>query len=168
MKTRSFTLLIVTSCFWLVYAPVLAQNDKEIAALKAAIEKETVSFLEVNKKDWEDAWLQTPYAYWSYSDSTGTSYIEGWTNIRKSFDDYFKTHVANRYIDVAQKDKKLSIDRIWKEFRIYGSGAFVQYTQKVRDGLGDRDETSQIRIMEKKDGKWKVVYVGIIAKYSSE
>jgi hypothetical protein len=153
---------------WLVSAPVLAQNDKEIAALKAVIEKETLSFLDVNKKDWEDTWLPVPYAYWSYSDSTGTSFIEGWNGIKKSFDDYFKTHVANRYIDVAQKDKKLVIDRTWKEFRVYGTGAFVQYIQKVTDGMGGRDETSQIRILEKKEGKWRVVYVGIIAKYPVE
>lgn len=168
MKTRSFTLPIVTSCLLLVCTSVLAQSDKEIASIKAAIEKETFSFLEVNKKDWEESWLQVPYAYWSYSDSTGTSYIEGWNAIKKSFDEYFKTHVPSRYIDVAQKDRKLAVDRIWKEFRVYGNGAFVQYTQKVKDGIGDRDETSQIRILEKKDGKWKVVYVGIIAKYPAE
>lgn len=143
-------------------------QDKEVAAIKAAIEKETVSFLEVNKKDWEDAWLQVPYAYWSYSDSTGTSFVEGWTNIKKTFEDYFRTHVPSRYIDVAQKDKKLTVDRTWKEIRVYGTGAFVQYSQRVRDQIGDRDETSQIRILEKKEGKWKVVYVGIIAKYPAE
>jgi hypothetical protein len=165
MKTKSLTLL--AGLIWLAFAPVTAQ-DKEVVAIKAAIERETISFLEVNKKDWEDSWLQTPYAYWSYSDSTGTSFIEGWSGIKKSFEDYFRTHVPGRYIDVAQKDKKLTVDRTWKEIRIYGTGAFVQYSQRVRDQIGDRDETSQIRILEKKEGKWKVVYVGIIAKYPVE
>jgi hypothetical protein len=165
MKTTFLTLMVGI----LVLASLLADaQDKEVAAIKAAIEKETVSFLEVNKKDWEDAWLPAPYAYWSYSDSTGTSFVEGWANIKKTFEDYFRTHVPGRYIDVAQKDKKLTVDRTWKEFRVYGTGAFVQYTQRVSDQIGDRDETSQIRILEKKDGKWKIVYVGIIAKYPAE
>ncbi len=153
---------------WLALAPVTAQSDKEVNAVKAAIERETKAFLEVNRKDWEESWLQVPYAYWSYSDSTGTSFIESWADIKKSFDEYFRTQTPSRHIDVAHDDVKLTVDRIWKDVRIYGTGAFAQYTQKVRDNIGDRDETSQIRVLEKKDGKWKVVYVGIIAKYPAE
>ncbi len=160
MKTKSF--FLATSLFFLVILSGSAQN--EIAAVKAAIEKETFSFQNVDKKNWAGSWLQVPYAYWSYSDSTGTSFVQGWDAINKSFDAYFKTQVASRQIDVAGKG--LNIERKWGEIRIYKDGAFVQYMQKVKDGLIDRDETSQIRILEKgKDGKWKIVYVGIIAKY---
>ena len=137
----------------------------EIEAIKKAIELETSSFLKVEEENWENAWSQTSYAYWSYSDSTGTSFIEGWDNINKNFDTYFKTQVANRNIDVAHPDKDLEIERDWKEFRVYGDGAFVQYAQRVKDQQIYRDETSQIRVMEKKEGKWQVTYVGIIAKY---
>ncbi len=166
MKAKILT--TVAGLLWLALAPVTAQSDKEVTAIKAAIERETKAFLEVNRKEWEDAWLQVPYAYWSYSDSTGTSFIESWADIKKSFEEYFRTQTPNRHIDVAHDDAKLTVDRIWKDVRVYGTGAFVQYTQKVRDNIGDRDETSQIRVLEKKDGKWKVVYVGIIAKYPAE
>ena len=142
--------------------------DTEIAAIKQVIEKETGSFLKVERQNWQDAWVHTPYAYWSYSDSTGTSFIEGWDAIDKSFDTYFKTQKGSRNIDVAHPQDDISVDREWKEFRIYGDGAFVQYAQRVKDNQIDRDETSQIRIMEKVDGKWRVAYVGIIAKYPSE
>lgn len=139
--------------------------DSEIAAIKAAIEKETDSFYKVDKTTWDVSWVQGNHAYWSYSDSTGTSYLEGWDNINKNFEGYFKTQVANRNIDVDKGANELNIDRTWQEFRIYGDGAYVRYTQKVKDAQIDRDETSQIRVMEKKDGVWKVAYVGIIAKY---
>jgi hypothetical protein len=160
MKTiyAIFALLLILSCS----AP---DPKNEIEAIKKAIEFETSSFLKVEEQNWENAWSQTPYAYWSYSDSTGTSFIEGWDNINKNFDTYFKTQVSNRNIDVAHPDKDLVIERDWKEFRVYGDGAFVQYAQRVRDQEINRDETSQIRVMEKKDGKWLVTYVGIIAKY---
>lgn len=140
-------------------------SDSEIAAIKAAIEKETSSFYKVDKPNWDASWVQGNHAYWSYSDSTGTSYLEGWDNINKNFESYFKTQVASRNIDVDKGENELDIVRDWQEFRIYGDGAYVRYTQKVKDNQIDRDETSQIRVMERNDGVWKVAYVGIIAKY---
>lgn len=136
-----------------------------MAAIKEAIELETASFYKVDREKWEASWTQTPYAYWSYSDSTGTSYLEGWENINNNFDGYFTTQIPNRNIDVAHPDDELTIERDYKEFRIYRNGAFVQYTQKVKDKQINRDETSQIRVLEKQNGKWLVAYVGIIAKY---
>lgn len=162
MKIKS--IIFFASLFVASVAPSFAQD--EVASIKAVIEKETFSFQNVDKKTWEDSWLKTPYAYWSYSDSTGTSFVKGWDAISKSFDNYFKTQVASRQIDVARKG--LSIERSWGEIRVYKNGAFVQYIQRVKDHLIDRDETSQIRFLEKVDGKWKIVYVGIIAKYPTE
>ena len=143
-------------------------GKNEIEAIKKAIETETYSFYKLEKQNWEGSWIQTPYAYWSYSDSTGTSFLEGWDAISKNFDGYFKTQIPNRNIDVAHPEDELTIERDWKEFRVYGDGAFVQYTQRVKDNKIERDETSQIRVLEKKDGKWLVAYVGIIAKYPAE
>ncbi|MDZ7648795.1 MAG: hypothetical protein U5K54_17360 [Cytophagales bacterium] len=161
---KAFKLLFLAGMFCLAFSSLTAQDSKDIAAIKAVIEKETTSFFNVNRKDWEDTWLQVPYAYWSYSDSTGTSFIEGWEGIQKSFDDYFRTQKSSRTIDVAHQKSEVKIDRTWSSIRVYGTGAYVRYTQKVNDEI-DRDETSQIRIMEKKDGKWRVVCVGAIASY---
>jgi hypothetical protein len=158
-------LLIVVMILALISCSNQNNGENEIDAIKAAIEKETNSFYQVDKATWDASWVQAPHAYWSYSDSTGTSYLEGWDGINNNFDSYFKTQVANRNIDVDKRDSELTIEREWQEFRIYGDGAYVRYTQKVKDSQIDRDETSQIRIMEKKDGAWKVAYVGIIAKY---
>lgn len=164
MKTR---IALLAGLFWLMIVPVTAQDDK--TAIKAVIEKETTSFFNADRKAWEDTWVHEPYAYWSYSDSTGTSFIEGWDAVNRTFDEYFRTHVAGRNIDVAhQGNNKITIDRTWKDIRIYGNGAFVHYIQRVKDGGIQRDETSQIRVMEKKDGKWRVVCVNAIASYPVE
>jgi len=158
------TLLILV--MFLLSAGCGAPNRQtEIEAIKKAIEMETYSFYKLEKQNWDESWVHEVYAYWSYSDSTGTSFLEGWDTISKNFDGYFKTQIPNRNIDVAHPETELSIVRDWKEFRVYGNGAFVQYTQRVNDKYVNRDETSQIRILEKKDGKWLVAYVGIIAKY---
>ena len=157
--------LLLSGILSLVSISAISQDDT--AAIKAVIEKETNSFFNVNRKDWEDVWLHVPYAYWSYSDSTGTNFVEGWEAINKSFNDYFTTQVSNRQIDVA-KQSGVTIERTFKEFRIYGSGAFVQYTQEVKNSKIHYDQTSQIRILEKKGGKWKIVSVNVIAKYPKE
>lgn len=156
--------VIVLSMLMLITSTLFAQNSKEITAIKSVIEKETLSFFNVNQKEWEDSWNKVPYAYWSYSDSTGTSYIEGWENISKNFSDYFKTQVSSRPIDVAHQSAKVNIERKWHDIRVYGTGAYVHYTQRVIDNV-DRDETSQIRVLEKVNGKWKVICVGAIATY---
>jgi hypothetical protein len=129
-----------------------AQNDKE--AIKAVIEQETAAFMNVDYKTWSGLWMKVPYAYWSYSDSTGTSFVEGWENLNKTYVDYFKN----------SKPSKGEITNEWIEIRIYENGAYVHFIQKLKDEI-DLDETSQVRILEKKDGKWKVVFVGAIAIY---
>lgn len=139
-------LAISTLCF--------AQMDKEVAAIKTVVAKETESFMNVDRKTWEGLWLQAPYAYWSYSDSTESNFIDGWQNIAKTFDEYFRT----------QKPSRSKITNIWHEIRIYGNGAYVRFTQRVEDEI-DKDETSQVRVLEKKDGKWRVVCMNAIAKY---
>ncbi len=136
----------------LVTTTAQAQNDKE--AIKAVIEQETAAFMNVDYKTWSELWMKVPYAYWSYSDSTGTSYIEGWDNMDKTYLEYFKN----------AKPSKAEIMNEWIEIRIYQNGAYAHFVQKVQDEI-DHDETSQIRVLEKKDGKWKLICVGAIAKY---
>lgn len=133
------------------------QNQQDLEAIKAVIFKETTSFYKVDYKNWADTWHQVPYAYWSYSDSTGTSYVEGWNALTKTFDEYFRT----------QKPSNAIVENEYTEIRVYGTGAYARFIQRVKDEI-DRDETSQIRVLEKKDGKWKVVCVGAIAKYPKE
>lgn len=149
-------LLIAGLCAF-VSVTALAQQ-KDVEAIKAVIAKETSSFMNVDRKNWSDTWLKAPYAYWSYSDSTGTSFVEGWEALNKTFDEYFRT----------QKPSKAAITNEWQEIRVYGNGAYVRFVQKVKDDI-DRDETSQMRVLEKtKEGHWKVICVGAIAKYPKE
>ena len=135
MKKFAIKLLIV-SLLMLPSLPGTAQKEQDL--IKAVIEKETQSFFRVDRKGWEESWLKTPYAYWSYSDSTGTSYVEGWDQLNKTFDDYFKT----------AKPNQAKITNQWIEIRLYGTGAYARFIQRVQDDM-DRDETQQMRVLEK-------------------
>jgi hypothetical protein len=130
----------------------LSQNDKD--DIKMVIEQETAAFMNVDYKMWSSLWIKTPYAYWSYSDSTGTSYIEGWDNLNKTYQVYFKS----------ARPSEAEITNHWIAIRVFENGAYAHFIQKQHDEI-DQNETSQIRILEKKDGKWKIVCVQAIASY---
>jgi len=144
--------IIIVAIILLTEISSQAQNDKD--EIKSVIEQETESFMNVDYKTWSSLWHKVPYAYWSYADSTGTSFIEGWENLDKTYADYFKN----------SKPAKDEITNEWIEIRIYENGAYAHFIQKIHDEI-DYDETSQIRFLEKKDGKWKLICVGAIAKY---
>jgi hypothetical protein len=156
MKKLSPVLIVIASAsiVLLCVSPAEAQNEQEKEAIKSVIEQETASFMNLDYKTWSSLWLKVPYAYWSYSDSTGTSYIEGWDNLNSTYTDYFKN----------SKPSKGEITNEWIEIRVFENGAYAYFVQKVYDEI-DSDETSQIRVLEKKDGKWKLICVGAIAKY---
>jgi hypothetical protein len=144
-------------------ASVYAQKKKqatspsnEIELVKAAIDKESKAFFEINYPVWADCWAHVNYAYWSFADTTDVNFFEGWESINKGFNDYFKT----------QKPSTAKMERNWHEVKVYGNSAYARFTQKIQDDLG-RDEQAEVRVLEKINGQWKIVHVGVIAKQKS-
>ncbi len=119
------------------------------------IARETAAFMNVDYQTWADTWLKAPYVYWSYSDSTTTSFVEGWDALNNTYTQYFKD----------ARPSNAQITNEWIEIRVYETGAYVRFIQRVKDDI-DTDETSQVRVLEKVDGKWKVVCVWAIAQNS--
>jgi len=150
---KKLTLMLVP-CLLLVF-PVIAQRVNEVDAIKAAIERETKAFFEIDYKTWLDSWVHTPYAYWSFVDSTGISQYEGWRAIEIGFTDYF----------ITGKPANTNIERTWQEVRVYGDGAFARFKQRViTNGMAGEEQT-EIRILEKdKKTGWKIVLVGVLKK----
>lgn len=126
---------------------------KEIAAVKAAIEKETKAFFEIDHQTWEESWAHVPYAFWSFADTTDVNSFSGWKAIEQGFSDYFAT----------AKPSVAKIEREWLEIKVYGNGAYARFRQKVSDPDLSRSEQAEVRVLEKKDGEWKIVHVGVIA-----
>lgn len=144
--------IFVIGLSWLMCASIAtAQDDKEKAAIKDAIEKETTAFFQIDAKGWMDCWAHVPYAYWSMSDTSGFNTFEGWKAIEIGFNDYFMT----------SKPSNARITRKWNDLRVYGTGAyarFVQYT--TNEGVTVVED--ELRILEKQNNRWKIVLVGVM------
>lgn len=158
------TLLTFAVLVWIT-VPLVAQKNKseqnkelirqETEAIKSVIVKETKSFFETDKASWKECWVHAPHAYWSFADSSDVNFYKGWDNIEKGFAEYFKQ----------SKPAQVKIENSWDNVKIYGNGAFVSFRQRIwGDGI-ERDEQSEIRILEKDNlGNWKIVHVGVIRK----
>lgn len=146
------------------------KSGAEILAIKAAIQQETISFYGVDYPQWQRCWIHEPHAFWSYADSTGASYSSGWSSIDGFFQDYFKTQakLSSGELKKSRKQSEFMIERDWQEIRLYGDAAYVRFVQRVYDETIERDETEQIRVLEKHEGKWLIAYVGALARYPSE
>jgi hypothetical protein len=149
--------LLTLAILVLLFPETPAQEKKkkpaDVDLVKAAIDTESRAFFQIDQKTWADCWAHTPYAYWSFADTTDVNFFEGWDAINKGFAEYFKT----------SKPSKAKMERNWQDVRIYGNSAYARFTQKVQDDVG-RDEQAEVRVLEKIDGRWKIVHVGVIAK----
>ena len=126
------------------------KNDKE--AIKALIERETKAFFEIDYNTWAESWAKTPYAFWSFADTTDVNSFSGWNKIDAGFRTYFNN----------SKPSKAQIQRTWLEIKIYGNGAYARFTQHVKDNTL-RSPQEEVRVLEKIKGKWKIVCVSVIA-----
>lgn len=144
MKTCLYRCLIL---FLVAGVPTTAwAQEAEKEAIKRVVMQETESYLGVDYETWSGTWMQSSFAYWSFSDKSGSQFISGWENIQQAFDSYFKS----------QKPTKHKISYTWQDIRLYTNGAYVRFQEKSDDGRRV-ETTDQIRVLEKKDGKWKVI-----------
>jgi hypothetical protein len=148
---KKYTVLIVLLTFVLFFQAT-AQKKDETAAIKDLIEKETKAFFEIDYKTWADSWAQTKYAFWSFGDTTDVNSFSGWERINNGFSEYFRT----------AKPSKANIERTWHDIKIFGNGAYARFTQHVKDNT-ERAPQEEVRVLEKIDGKWKIVCVSVIA-----
>lgn len=135
---------------------LLAQKTTDEEAIKAVIERETKAYFGVDYETWIDSWSHVPYAYWSYADTIGINYYEGWKAIETGFADYF----------VTSKPIAIDVERTWEDLRIYKDGAYARFKQTViTEGVRGPEQT-EIRVLEKdkKENEWKIILVGVLKK----
>lgn len=151
MKTiaRIFCVCLLV-CF--AVSTIAQKNSNDVEAIKSLIEKETTAFFEIDYKTWASSWAQTPYAFWSFADTTDVNSFSGWQNINAGFIEYFQT----------AKPSKAKIERNWLDIKVYGNGAYARFTQHVSDNTL-RPPQAEIRVLEKIKGTWKIVCVNVIA-----
>lgn len=128
-------------------------SSKEIKLIKDLIERETKAFFEIDKKTWSECWSHEPYAFWSFADTTDVNSFSGWEAIRQGFSEYF----------ASSKPSTAKIDRKWLEVKVFGNGAYARFTQHVSDDDISRGEQAEVRVLEKQNGQWRIVHVGVIS-----
>jgi hypothetical protein len=139
-----------------LFLPLLAQKTTDEEAIKAVIERETKAYFGIDYETWIDSWSHVPYAYWSYADTNGINYYEGWKAIETGFADYF----------VTSKPIATDVERTWEDLRIYKDGAYARFKQTViTEGVRGPEQT-EIRVLEKdkKENEWKIILVGVLKK----
>ena len=149
MKTIA-RIFVVCMLACLVVSTFAQKN--EVEAIKNLIEKETTAFFEIDYKTWASSWSQTPYAFWSFADTTDVNSFSGWESINAGFKEYFQT----------AKPSKAKIERNWLDIKVWGNGAYARFTQSVHDNTA-RPPQAEVRVLEKVKGSWKIVAVSVIA-----
>lgn len=140
-----------------VEAAVEFDEAKEKAAILSAIEQETKCFFERDYECWKEYWIQEDYAFQAWNNADGTfDAAVGWDKIHDQ---------GKSYIDNVPEGKTKTSHPIVKrgdiQFKFYGDNlAYLIWQQYNSDRKNEYYSVSQeTRLMEKQDGKWKIVNV---------
>lgn len=149
--------LALTSHWSCQNAPKVVDFEKEKAAIRAVIAKETESYYKQDFDAWQSTYLDDPafrkYGYW------------------EGFPEKVQSHNGFEALKAEKKRQFEKNETLWQgsteeraneNFRIFPEVAwytFEQYSYEkgTRKFLGKSLET---RILEKHDGAWKIAYLG--------
>nr|WKN38563.1 nuclear transport factor 2 family protein [Tunicatimonas sp. TK19036] len=141
MKTTASFLLILLV---LTGTIALAQNSEE-SAIREVIEGETRAWLERDFDQWASYWSHTPDAYFSVTMNQYIEFAEGWQAI------------ADRMKNAMQQDttvmSNINVARSEWHFRVNNNLAWARFSQSTNNGPLLKEQ----RVMEKVDGKWKII-----------
>lgn len=130
---------------------------KEEAAIKAVIAKETESYYKQDFEAWQSTYLNDPgfrmVGYWEgFQDKITTNYgFESRKAEKKSQFDKNETLWKGSTEERENENIRISRDMAWYTFDQYS------YEKDTKKFLGKSFET---RILEKRDGEWKIAYLG--------
>ena len=141
MLKKSLILGLVLILASYTYAKDLS---KEEAAIKKAIEDETYYADQKNYNKFSDLWMHEPYVYWSVTNPNSHFELEGWEALSK----YFKKQFEKFPEPMQRKANKTDY-----KFRIIEKMAFVTFRE---------DGNASTRVMEKQNGKWKLIRMGVV------
>tara|TARA_R110002124_G_scaffold198450_1_gene365330 strand:- start:164 stop:700 length:537 start_codon:yes stop_codon:yes gene_type:complete len=140
-----------------------ANSEKEKLAIRTVIENETESFFGRDYEAWKANYAQTDYAFqaWSNNDGTFDSNV-GWEDINKQIGKYIEDNPEplSSHPIVERKNMK---------YKFYGDNvAYLTWDQFN----SDQDEknfhhSKEVRLMEKIEGKWKIVCVSAFWDYKT-
>ena len=140
--------------------------EGERAAILEVIERQAAAFWAKDFERWADTWVHAPYVRrLGWSEAGNVVSVEGWESIGARM----KKNMAE---DPTPNLTPAKLVRERLNFRIYADVAWVTFEQHgVTTGEPRFDMpglSHETRILEKRNGKWKVAYLGYLLAGSNE
>jgi len=138
------------------FGPLVGRNGAKFQPMyitKEAVLKfknESKYFWGRNYDKWQDTYVHAPYISRMTATKDGVHYLQGWVDWNDEVKELSRTDPdPQEYEGVVYKYNYI--------FRIYGKGAWVSFEQ-----MDNGTKTLETRILEKVNGKWKIVMVGLV------
>jgi hypothetical protein len=130
------------------------------AAIKKVIQDETKAFWNKDYRMLSRFWVHAGYVQHDERlVSGGVKVLKGWGPISKAFKQYIAANPEPNPVASNAKRKDFTV-RVGKDM------AWVTYVQHEIDsgepGMNKQGVARETKILEKHDGSWKIVYVGIV------
>ena len=149
MKNRIF----FTAVLLLFVTTIFAQQKKvssEHAAIQQVIEDETKYFNQRNYEKWAECVAHDPMTYYSwttpFADEDAVFEAKGWEEVSKAFKGFMEAWPADE--NLPKKENY--------QFKVSGDMAYVTFTQLPYN-------SEETRVLEKKDGKWRILRMEALA-----
>ena len=139
--------LFISFCFF----TLRAQETATETAIKKVIEGETLAFANADLAAWSDYFVHESYLRWAVSapnDPTHVMSFDGWDALYNGAKSFLSSQSGHKDADALHK-----ITRSAWVIHINGDVAWVKFIQVTE---GEAIAAHQFRVLEKKDGKWKI------------
>jgi len=142
---------------------------KEKDAIMSVIEQETKCMFERNYECWKVCWADEDNAFQAWNGSDGTYYAAvGWDEINKGAKEYIDEIIKNTP-DGESVISHPIVKREQIQFKFYNENlAFLTWKQYNSNRTNEYFmESRDTRLMQKKDGQWKIVNVSAYWDYKN-
>ena len=177
MKKLSLVFLsLFLLCFFSCTAPAPQDNSSapepalneatETAAIMKVLDAETKCFYERNYDCWQKNWVQADHAMLSWSNSDGTvSSRKGWEQVNAEI----KSYIKNNPLADGEESTHPDVQRKNVVAKFYGNdAAYIFYDQFNGSAAGTYTMSTEVRVMEKVEGEWKIANVSAFWNYGKE
>ncbi|NBA87007.1 hypothetical protein GVN16_14640 [Emticicia sp. CRIBPO] len=144
-------------------------EEKAKAEIMATIQEETDCFFRRDYNCWQDKFVHNDYAYQAWSNSDGTFDASvGWNAINNNLGKYIKENPEEKEAEGVSSHPVVKRENL--KVRFFGNNtAHLTWDQFNSDSKKTYYlHSKEVRLMEKADGKWKIVNVSAFWNYKNK
>lgn len=145
-----------------------ADEEKEKKEIIAVIEGETDCFFKRDYDCWQDKFTHSDYSYQAWSNADGTFDASvGWDNINKNLGKFIKENPSEAE---GEGSSHPIVKRKNMKVKFYGNVAAHLTWDQYNSSKSQKYflQSKEVRLMEKIDGKWKIVNVSAFWNYKKQ